>query len=122
MGPFGRAYLFALQVLDGFDTAFLVDVERTEAEQARTDDGQADNVRIFAADLGGKFGEGKLADIPFPVEREAGENLMMAMHKPSMVDPFGGHRAGAKIAEMVVIRGGNRQSDIHAAHAVPPKF
>ncbi len=80
--PFGRADLLALEVLGAPDLALLVDVERREAEQPRADHRQADDVGILARDLRHELGERQFGGVPFAVEREAREYLVMAEHRP----------------------------------------
>ena len=114
--PFRRADLLALEVLGGFDAALLVDVERREAEQPRADHRQADDVGILPRHLGGELGKRQFGRIPFAVEGEAREDLVMAEHRPGRVDALGLHGAEPEIAEMVVV--GGRDRKLEPAHPV----
>src|SRR5262249_43183284 len=53
---------------------------------------------------------------PFAVEGEARENLVMTQREPGRVDAFGLHQTETEIAEMVIIRGCDRQ--LHATHRI----
>ncbi len=117
MRPFRRADLLALEVRDRFDAALLVHVERREAEQARADHGQADDVAVLARDLGRELGEGELREVELAVGREAREALVVAEIEPGVVDALGFHEAQAEIAEVIVIRGRNRKLQVR--HLLP---
>src|SRR5436309_2461928 len=92
-----------------FDAALFVYVKRTEAEQPRANDGQADDVRIWPRHLSGKFRERQLRKIKFAVRGEPGEAFMVPQIEPGVVDAFRLYDTEAKIAEMVVIRGGDAE-------------
>ena len=121
--PFRRADALALQVGGAFDAGVFVHVERGEPEQARADHRQADDVGILARHLRHEFGEGEFRHVPFAVEGEAGEDLVMPEHRPGVVDAFGLHGAEAEVAEMVVVGGGNRQLDlVHFVRFLAPSL
>ncbi len=109
--PFRRADGLALEVGRGFDPALAVDVERAEPEQARGEHRQADDVRVVPRHLRGELGEREFGHVPFAVEGEAREYLVMAEREPGVVDALRLDRAGAEIAEMIVVGGGDRQLD-----------
>ena len=115
--PFRRADGLALEVGGGFDPALLVDVERREAEQPRADDRQADDVGLIARHLGAELRERQLAHVPFAVEGEAREHLVVAEREPGVVDALGLDQAEAEVAEMVVVGGGDGELD--ARHWFP---
>src|SRR5262249_9463043 len=116
--PFGRADLLSLEVLGGFDLALLIDVERAEAEEARADHRDADDVAILARHLRGELRERKFAHVPFAAEGEAREDLVVAGRERGWIDPLGRHGAGGEIAEMVVV--GRRDGELDAVHTFPP--
>ena len=85
----------------------------------RADHRQRGDVGVLARHLGREFRKRKLADVPFAVEGEARENLVQLRHQPGVLDAFGLHRAGAEVAEMVVVFGGDRQMQFfHLARSV----
>src|SRR5262249_13919719 len=109
----------ALQVCGRFDLAVLVDVEGREAEVARADHWQRDDVRLLARHLGRELGERELRNVPFAIEREAREDLMQLGHQPGVLDAFRLHRAGAEIAEVIVVLGGDGQMQfLHRGRSV----
>ncbi len=118
VGPFRRTDALAPEVVDGLDAAVPVYVERREAKHARAGDGQADDVGIVARYLGGELGEGKLAHVPFAIEGEAGEYLVMAEGEPGVVDALRLDGTEAEVAKMVVVSGCDGESD--AVHCFPP--
>jgi hypothetical protein len=110
--PFRRADGLALEIGRGLDPALAVDVERAEPEQPRGEHRQADDIRVVAGHPRGELGERELGHVPFAVEGEARENLVVAEREPGVLDPLRLDRAGAEIAEMVVVGGGDRQLDL----------
>src|SRR5262249_53149319 len=95
----------------------LVDVKRGEAKQPRAHHRQSDDVGRVACGLSGEFCKRQLADVPLPVEGKAREDFVMAEGEPGMVDALRLDEPKAKIAEMIVIGGSNRQLDKrHAVH------
>ena len=117
MRPFGRADLLALQVLDRFDPALLVHVERREAEQPRADHRKADDVAVLARDLGRELREGELGEVELAIGGEAREAFVMAEIEPGVIDPLGLDEAQAEIAEVIVIRGRDRKLQVR--HSFP---
>jgi hypothetical protein len=118
--PFGRADGLAFQILSLPDLAFLVHVERGEPEQPRADDGQANNVAVGPRDLRHELGKRQLTDVPVPIEREAGEDFMMAERQPGVVDAFGLDQTGPEVAKVVVVGRCDRQ--LQLIHFVLPHF
>ena len=119
--PFRRADALALQVANRLDAGILVHIERREAEQARADNRQADNVAIVAGDLRREFRKGQFADVEFAIKRLAGEDFMMTQCQPIVVNALGLDEAHAEIAEMIVIR--RRDAEFQLAHLpTPPKL
>ena len=59
--------------------------------------------------LGREFRKRQLGHVPFAVERETREDLVMAEHRPGVLDAFGLHGAEPEIAEVVVVGGGDRK-------------
>ena len=105
--PFRRADLLALEVLGALDLALLVDEERREPEVPRGDHRQRQDVGVLARHLRGEFRERQFADVPFAVGGEAREDLVQLRHQPGVLDAFGADIAGAEIAEVVVVLGGD---------------
>ena len=118
--PFGRADRRALEIGCGFDVALPVDIEGGETEQPRADDRQADDVGIPSRHLGAELRERQLAHIPFAIEREAREHLVVAEHEPGGLDAFGADGAEAKVPEMIVI--GGRDGELDARHHFPSRI
>src|SRR5262249_45106218 len=87
----------------------LVHIEGREAEVPRADDRQRDDVGVLARHLGREFRERQFGDVPLAVEGEAREDLVQLRHQPSVLDALGLHRAGAEVAEVIVVLGGDRQ-------------
>jgi hypothetical protein len=87
--PFRRADGLAPQIPGDPDLAFLVHVERGKAEQPGADDRQADDVGVLPRKLSDGLRERELAHLPFAVEGEAREYLVMAEHKPGVLDALG---------------------------------
>src|SRR5262245_25295969 len=107
--PFGRADPLAFEIRGRPDLAVLVDVEGREAEVARAHDRQRDDVGLLARHLGRELRKRQFADIPFPIEVEGRYDLVQLGHQPGVLDAFRLHRAGAEIAEVVVVLGGDRE-------------
>src|SRR5262245_4432264 len=105
--PFRRADGLALEVGRGFDPAVFVDVERREAEQPRAHHRQADDVGLIARHLGAEFRERQLAHLPFAVEGEAREHLVVTQREPGVIDALGIDQAKPEIPEMIVVGGGD---------------
>ncbi len=109
MRPFRTADRFAVQILDLLDSRLAVHVEGRKAKKPRADNGQTDKVAVFAGDLGRELGKGHLGQVKFAVECHACEAFMMAEQKPVEVDTLCLNDAGANVAKVVVVRGGDRQ-------------
>ena len=68
-----------------------------------------------ARDLCRELGERELRNVPLAIEGKAREDLVQLGHQPGVLDAFRLHRAGAEIAEVIVVLGGNRQMQfLHA--------
>ena len=111
VGPLRRADPLAAQVLGGLDAAAAVHVERAEPEDPGADDRQADDVRLVPGHLGGELGDGQLGDVPLAVRGEAGEHLVVAEHRPDVLDPLRPHGAEPEVAEVVVVGGGDAEPE-----------
>ena len=108
VSPLWRPDPFSLEILHGLDAAVLVDVERTETEQPRANDGQPHDVWVFSSDLRAELCKRELRDIELSVRRESGETLMMGEYEPIEIDPFGVHVPDPDVAEVIVVVGCDR--------------
>src|SRR6185295_20311902 len=100
-------------VFCNFDACLAIYIERSETKQPRGVNRQADDVGILPRHLCHELCKGKLRYIPFAVERETRENLVMAKREPVRVDAFGPHRSQSEVTEMVVIGRGDGESNAH---------
>ena len=78
----------------------------------RADHRQREDVGVLARHLRGEFRERQLAHVPFAVEGEAREDFVQLRHQPGVLDAFGLHLAGAEVAEMVVVLGGDGEMQL----------
>ena len=67
---------------------------------------------LLARHLSGELGKRQFRHVPFAIEGEARENLVVPERQPDVLDPLGLYRAGAEIAKMVVVGGGDGELDL----------